>query len=362
LEVGFTSAAGTLAVGASVEVKARIWKSDWSDFTQNDDYSFNASATSYVDWTKVTAYIAGTLAWGTEAGGSSPDPPTPTDELMGWASVQGMGLDTTTGGGNVTPITVNASDLSQYVSDTTPRVIYVTGQSTASLEIGSNKTIIGLSGAQIGSCTFDGSSNVIMKNLYVTGGVDTISVTGQSHHLWFDHLDISDSSDENLSVVHGSDYITISWCKYHFTRDGDHRFGGLVGHSNNNSSEDEGHLNVTYHHNWYSTGVQSRMPRVRFGKVHIFNNLFDAPDNSYAIRCGVHANIRVENNVFINTNNCFDYNDTSSDAVLESINNVFVGNCTGTTANGSAFVPPYQYTIDPTSNLEEVIREGAGPS
>jgi hypothetical protein len=66
LEVGFTSAAGTLAAGASAEVKGRIWKSDWSNFTQTNDYSFNATATNYVDWTTTTGYIAGALKWGTE--------------------------------------------------------------------------------------------------------------------------------------------------------------------------------------------------------------------------------------------------------------------------------------------------------
>lgn len=69
LEIGFTGT-GTLAAGASVEVKSRVWKSDWSNFTQTNDYSFNASATNYADSTTVTAYISGTLYWGTSPGGS----------------------------------------------------------------------------------------------------------------------------------------------------------------------------------------------------------------------------------------------------------------------------------------------------
>lgn len=67
LEIGFTSAAGTLAAGASAEVQARFSKSDWSDYTQTDDYSFNSSGTSYTDWSKIAAYASGTLVWGTEA-------------------------------------------------------------------------------------------------------------------------------------------------------------------------------------------------------------------------------------------------------------------------------------------------------
>jgi DUF1680 family protein len=77
LEVGFSSGAGTLATGAATEVKIRMWKSDWSNFTQTNDYSFNSTATNYIDWTNVTVYISGTLYWGTPAGGGTVTP-TPT--------------------------------------------------------------------------------------------------------------------------------------------------------------------------------------------------------------------------------------------------------------------------------------------
>ncbi|HEX9058965.1 MAG TPA: cellulose binding domain-containing protein [Clostridia bacterium] len=65
-ELGFSAGAGTLAPGASVEIVGRIAKSDWSNFNQSNDYSFNSTGTSYSDWSKVTAYINGTLKWGSE--------------------------------------------------------------------------------------------------------------------------------------------------------------------------------------------------------------------------------------------------------------------------------------------------------
>jgi hypothetical protein len=78
-EAGFTSGAGTLAAGASTEAKCRVWKSDWSNFTQTNDYSFNATATNYADSTTVTVYISGTLSWGTPAdGGITAATPTST--------------------------------------------------------------------------------------------------------------------------------------------------------------------------------------------------------------------------------------------------------------------------------------------
>jgi rhamnogalacturonan endolyase len=74
IEVGFASSAGTLAAGASTEVRIRVWKSDWSNFDQSNDYSFSPTATSYVAWSKVPVYISGTLYWGTPAGGTVTTP------------------------------------------------------------------------------------------------------------------------------------------------------------------------------------------------------------------------------------------------------------------------------------------------
>lgn len=64
LEVGFTTAAGKLSPGASLEVQARVAKNDWSMYNQANDYSFNPTATAYMDWNKVTATVNGTLQWG----------------------------------------------------------------------------------------------------------------------------------------------------------------------------------------------------------------------------------------------------------------------------------------------------------
>ncbi|MFD6422032.1 hypothetical protein ACFWEP_08630, partial [Streptomyces sp. NPDC060198] len=65
LEVGFTGGAGTLAAGASTgELQLRLNKSDWSNFSESDDYS-RGTNTAYADSAKVGAYVAGALAWGT---------------------------------------------------------------------------------------------------------------------------------------------------------------------------------------------------------------------------------------------------------------------------------------------------------
>ena len=66
LEIGFTSEAGNLAAGESVEIQVRVTKSNWTNYTQTDDYSFEGSSMSYVDWPKVTGFISGSLKWGIE--------------------------------------------------------------------------------------------------------------------------------------------------------------------------------------------------------------------------------------------------------------------------------------------------------
>jgi|GEM_PF-6145630 len=61
-EIGFDEYAGSLAAGESVELTVNIA----SSFIQSNDYSYNASATEFVNWNKVTAYYGGALVWGNE--------------------------------------------------------------------------------------------------------------------------------------------------------------------------------------------------------------------------------------------------------------------------------------------------------
>jgi endoglucanase len=64
LEVGFTG--GTLAPGASTgDIQLRLSKADWSAFDEANDHSWG-TATSYADWTRITAYVNGARVWGTE--------------------------------------------------------------------------------------------------------------------------------------------------------------------------------------------------------------------------------------------------------------------------------------------------------
>ncbi len=67
LEVSFTTAAGSIpAGGQSGEIQTRFAKTDWSNYNETGDYSFDPTKTSFTDWTHVTLYRNGVLIWGTE--------------------------------------------------------------------------------------------------------------------------------------------------------------------------------------------------------------------------------------------------------------------------------------------------------
>lgn len=77
LEFGFTTGAGTLAVGGdSGPVQARFHYTNWANYDETDDYSYNMNYSSFQDWDKVTLYCNGVLAWGTEpdGGGGNGEP------------------------------------------------------------------------------------------------------------------------------------------------------------------------------------------------------------------------------------------------------------------------------------------------
>jgi pectate lyase len=281
-------------------------------------------------------------------------------EPIGWATQSGG----TIGGDKASLVTVTSlSTFNAAAGGSTPAVIHVSGRISGVAVVGSNKTIWGLCGAEIdGSLDLSGSSNVIVRNLKVVGpngssSTDSVHVQGGDHHLWFDHMDISDGDDGNLDITHGCDFITISWTKFHYSGRRAHQFCNLVGHDDNNGAEDSGHLNVTFHHVWWADNVDQRMPRVRFGKVHVFNSLYTAVSDTACIEVGVSSNIRSEHNVFQGVRNAVDSSHSNSASIIQSIGNVG----SNTNIGSAAFTPPYVYSADPVTSVAASVMAGAGP-
>jgi len=296
----------------------------------------------------------------------------------------------TSGGGSATPQTVTSfSALKMAVAGDIAAVVYVKGVMEAgSLSIGSNKTVVGLCGAELhGHVSLNGSANVILRNIKVVGygvgdctkdpkfeasvgcssGDDAITVQN-AHHIWVDHCDVSDGTDGNLDIVKGSDFVTVSWTKFHYTPRTDnvgddstgaagHRFSNLVG-SADDVPGDVGHLNITWHHDWWADNVNQRMPRTRHGKIHVLNSLFTSTGNSYCTNAGLQASLLVEGNVYEGVHNPLQP-DANGD--MKETNNVF-SNTSGTkAASGQGFVPPYTYAAESTATLRASVMAGAGP-
>ncbi|MCW6008333.1 right-handed parallel beta-helix repeat-containing protein [Micromonospora sp. CPCC 205371] len=282
----------------------------------------------------------------------------------GFASVNALGRNGTTGGVAGPTVTVTDADqLTYYAGRNTPYVILVSGRIEFDdmITVVADKSIIGVGtsavisggGLQMGSTTRPGN-NVIVRNLTFTGASDdSLSVTNSAHHVWIDHNDFSAGYDGLLDVKRGSDFVTISWNHFH-----NHSKACLLGH-NDTYTADKGHLRVTYHHNFFDGTVQ-RHPRVRFGEpVHVYNNYY-LNNELYGVASTMDAGVLVEGNYFENVAHPSHVGyDKSGPGRLVARNNVFVNS--GTPETLGTVVEPrtyYNYTLDDPARVPALVRAG----
>lgn len=194
----------------------------------------------------------------------------------------------------------------------------------------SNTSIIGMDNAKLkGINLVLDSDNVIIRNIQFespydyfpswdpndgpegnwNSQYDSISIKGGTH-IWIDHSSFQDGPetvekyfgrkyehrDGLVDITNEADYITISYSTFE-----NHNKTMLIGSSDSKIS-DEGKLHVTLHHNYFHNVVQ-RLPRVRFGQVHVYNNYFASDTTNgeyayaYALGVGKNSQIYAENNV-----------------------------------------------------------------
>jgi len=303
-----------------------------------------------------------------------PDTNAPDFSEMGFA---GAGFNLTGGeGGQVVTVTTGA-ELKAYSDSNTKYIIYVSGElSVAGMDthVRSHKTIIGLgTNATLngGGLYMYNASNIIVRNLTIKNSTDdNIGITSGSSRVWIDHCTFYDSADGGMDIVKGADYVTVSWCKFYYTNPANtHRFVNLVGASDGDGSRDMGKLRVTFHHNWWSTLCKERMPSVRYGRAHVFNNYFNAPGNNYCIRTRLYAESRIENNFFENVKNPWEvYLTSGTPGKVFVSGNVLVN--TTSAGNGSdviippgtdaVFTPSYSYPLQNAADIPAVVMEHAG--
>lgn len=288
------------------------------------------------------------------------------------ATANGFAAGTTGGAGGTAVTVTTQAAFKSAAESSSAMVITVSGNinlGSDQINVKSNKTIIGAntSAGVIGCLRLSGVSNVIIQNLNITnpsgvGTGDGIEVSG-STRVFITKCQFTDCADGELDIVRAADYVTVSWCRFRYASQTDHKFVNLIGNGDDVTT-DRGKLHVTMHHNWYDNGCVERMPRVRFGQVHCYNNYYAASGSNYCVGVGNESQIKVENCYFLNQSNAWKNYSTSTSAqgkINWNSGNVFSGTSVPTwAANSSVFTPSYSYSMDAGSNVPSVVQAGAG--
>ena len=277
----------------------------------------------------------------------------------GFAMVNG---DTTGGVAGPTVVASNAADFVKFATTNLPYIVHLSGTIITNIvNVRPDKSIIGLgtNATFIGRFNLSGRSNIVFRNLFITNptGGDGITIDSNTHHVWVDHCTFFDCSDGEVDITTGADFVTVSWCKFLYVNQTSHRFVNLIGASDTDTN-DVGKLNVTFHHNWWSTLCTERMPRVRFGRVHVYNNYYNAPGNNYCVGASIQSEVLVEKNVFENIDEPYRYQAPAG--LMRAVSNATI-NCTGVAAfNDPVFTPPYSYTLTETNCVAAIVTNFAG--
>ena len=295
---------------------------------------------------------------------------------IGFASVNALGQNGTTGGAGGPTVTVaNATDFRTAVAQPGPLNIRVTGMIALPgpmHDVSSDKTIVGVGassgitggGLNIGLPVSDATSppadavhNVIIRNLNFRNTVDdAINVQMFTHHVWIDHNDLSAGYDGLIDIKWGASYVTVSWNHTHH-----HAKNMLLGHDDSNGAQDTGYLRVTYHHNWYDRTPQ-RNPRVRFGEpVHVFNNYF-VYNTDVGVACQLNSGCVVEGNYFEDVEEPWSVSYAGSRGRMIARNNVLVGSSEPGDSGGTVQEPStyYSYTVADPNTIKSVVMAGSG--
>lgn len=162
------------------------------------------------------------------------------------------------------------------------------------IPVSSDKTVDGR-GADItitggGLFVQGGAGNVIVNNVRIRDTPnDLLRFFDGGSRMWVHHCDLSNGGDGAFDATEGTTGVTIS-----YTHIFDHDKAMLVGASADDG--DGASMRWTGHHNWYENCVQ-RLPFIRFGQAHSFNNLFEwRSGTAMAVRFAP-GQMLVENNI-----------------------------------------------------------------
>ncbi len=234
----------------------------------------------------------------------------------------GFGENVTGGDGGIDITVTNSAELKTALKKgSVAKNIYIKGAIEVSTMISaevSNVTIYGLPGSYLyntnrtrsgsGILYFKRGNNIVLRNLtfksagaYDVDGNDNLCID-KCTNVWVDHCDFQDGVDGNFDCKNASDDIAVTWCRFRYLikpmaggsgGSNDHRFSNLWG-SSDSATGDRNHLKTTFQFCLWED-CAGRMPRVRFGKVHLINCYYAPKQDAKSVQCGNESNIFIEN-------------------------------------------------------------------
>lgn len=348
--------------------------------------------------------VAPADGWAAMAGGTSGGSTASSDQIYTVTNRRQLLNAIATGGSRPKIIkVVGTIDMSEGV----PFVDEADQDQRGQVRLPSNTTLIGAgagAGLVNGRIEINGVGNVIVRNLKIvapcdvapvwdpddgsTGSwnaaYDAIAIQG-AEHVWIDRNTITDvpvtddtlpiengkikqCHDGAIDITRGANYVSVTYNV--FDR---HDKTMLIGHSDSNTA-DSGRFKITIANNVF-TAVSQRVPRARFGQVHVFNNYFTGSKaasvykHSYSVGVGTGAQIISHANVFavtgatgcssvvtaFNANAVSAFSDTGS-----QLNGAPLDNCA---MNGSVgWTIPYAFKPRPAALVKAnaLAKAGAG--
>ncbi len=277
------------------------------------------------------------------------------------------------------------------------------------LRVPSDTTLIGIGrGAMVtgGMLLLENADNVIVRNIHFSDAYDHFpawdpndNASGEwnseydnlslrhATRVWVDHCSFDDGSrpdsaeptllgrrlqrhDGLLDITRASNLVTVSW--NHFRG---HDKTTLVG-SSDKAVADEGKLKASFHHNLWED-VKERAPRVRYGQVHVFNNLHlvnTAASFGYSLGIGIQSRLYSERNVWetppdvasgrlvrwLKGSAFFDRESLHNGQPVDLLGALRAANPEVPFTADVGWRPPYAAQPDPAAEVAARVRAGAG--
>ena len=302
----------------------------------------------------------------------------------GFASVNALGQNGTTGGAGGETVTVTTrAELEEYAGKEEPYIIRVQGSIDMSagqgewvyeVNVASDKTIIGVgrdaelvngglsisSFAEPGGGSYDDwvelgvhygdhyprAHNVIIRNLTIHSAGDGLTIDN-AHHIWIDQCHFHNNVDGCIDSRFDTTFLTVSWCVF-----SDHHKTFGIGWTPNLTAH------ITLHHNWFRGTVSRNPSGDNILRAHCYNNYLSGVVSGHHSRG--RTNMIVQNCLFENAGNPL----MLDDGTLVETGCIFRGTTGRRETRGPAFFDPadfYEFTLDKTEELPAIISKNAGP-